>query len=84
MQWSRLLSASQFYFILLVLTFLKVKAMSKIIAGKFFTALGDLNKSHAEGTLVHGMLALGEIILLSIISHILGQAVHFFLSFLFA
>lgn len=83
MQWSGLLGASQFYFILLVLTFPRAKVMSTIIVGEFFTALGDLDKSHAKGALVRGVLTLGETLLLSIIADVLEQAVSF-LSFLFA
>jgi hypothetical protein len=67
---------------LLVLTFPRAKVMSTIIVGKFFTTLSDLNKSHVQGALVHGVLALGETLLLSIITNILGQAVSFsFFSF---
>jgi hypothetical protein len=57
--------------------FSRVKVMSMIIVGKFFTALGDLNKSHMQGA-----LALEETLLLSIITNVLGQAVSFsFFSF---
>jgi hypothetical protein len=82
LQWSGLLGVSQFYFILLMLTFPRVKVMSMIIVGEFFTALGDLDKSHMKGALVRGMLALGETLLFNIITHKLGQAVRFsFFSF---
>ena len=78
MQWSGLLGASQSHFILSVLTFPRAKAMSKTIVGEFFTALSNLDKRHAKGALVRGVLALGETVLLGIINHILGQAVRFF------
>ena len=52
--------------------------MCTTIVGELFTALGDLDKSHAKAALVRGVLALGETLILDIISHILGQAVSFY------
>ena len=82
LQRSGLRGASQFHLILSVLTLPRANAMSTIIVGEFFTAVGNLDKNHAKGALVRGALALREAFLLGIIAHILGQAVRFsFISF---
>ena len=82
LQRSGLRGASQFHLILSVLTFPRVNTMSTIIMGESFTAISNLDKTNTKGALVRGMLALRKAFLLSIIAHILGQAVHFsFISF---
>ena len=63
---------------MLILTFLRVKAICAILMDKFLTGPDDINIPHVQDALVHVGLASGEVILLDLTIWSLERTVSFF------